>query len=250
MTTTANLVLLVGQSPLYQELKELLEAKGYLVTSEIDRSTSSDLAIAIEVTNLELTRKQSLLQQLDAMCSAHVPILTTTLGVTATEAASWLTHPSRLVGFGTFVPLSHRCLIEVAPALQTDSKVLSKVVAFLETLFPEVEIVDDEVGLVFPRVLSLIINEAIFAYMEGTAEKEAIDTAMRYGTNYPMGPFEWVDQIGLDEVYAVIRGLHQNLGEERYRPAPLLRKMVLAGWYGERAGRGFYVYPREKEGLA
>lgn len=250
MTTKTNLVLLVGQSPLYRELRELLERKGYVVTSEIDISTSSDLLIAIEVTNLELAHKQSLLQQLDKMCPSHVPILTTTLGVTATEAASWIAHPSRLVGFGTFVPLAYRSLIEVAPALQTDSKILSETVAFLETLFPEVEIVDDEVGLVFPRVLSLIINEAIFAQIEGTAEKEAIDTAMRYGTNYPMGPFEWADQIGLDEVYAVIRGLYQNLGEERYRPAPLLRKMVLAGRHGKGTGQGFYVYPREKEGLA
>ncbi|WP_243633247.1 3-hydroxyacyl-CoA dehydrogenase family protein [Paenibacillus xerothermodurans] len=102
--------------------------------------------------------------------------------------------------------------------------------------------VADETGAVFPSILSMIINEAAFTWMEKAASAEDIDTAMRKGTNYPLGPLEWADDIGLDELLAVLSGLQRDLGEDRYRPAPILRKLVHAGWLGKRAGRGFYNY--------
>ncbi len=102
--------------------------------------------------------------------------------------------------------------------------------------------VKDAAGLTFPRILSLIVNEAARALEEGVASAEEIDVAMRLGVNYPQGPLKWADEIGLDEVLAVLEGLQRETGEDRYRPAPLLRKLVSSGFVGEIAGRGFYCY--------
>ena len=103
----------------------------------------------------------------------------------------------------------------------------------------------DTPGLTFPRILSLIINEAARSLEEGVASAEEIDVAMRLGVNYPQGPLQWADQIGLDEVLAVLEGLQRETGEDRYRPATLMKKLVIAGFLGETSGRGFYTY---KEG--
>ncbi len=245
MTIANKKVLVAGMSPLAQELKELISKHGAQVLSldQLDEHQDS-LDYVVEVTNYNLEDKKRIIQQIDQALAARpeVPILTTSLAITATEVASWTTSPQRVCGFGTFVPLAERKLIELAPALQTEESIVKKVEAFVQSLEKETSIVDDEVGLVFPRVLSLIINEAVFALMEGTASKEDIDIAMKKGTNYPYGPLEWADQIGLDEVYAVVRGLYRDLGEERFRPASLLRKMVLAGRVGKRSNQGFYSY--------
>lgn len=246
MTTTNELILLVGRSPLYTELKENLANSGYRVASweELDESRDQ-IRMAVEVTNLDLEWKKSVIQRLDQALAPNIPIVTTSLAITATEAASWTQYPNRVCGFGTFAPLAERHLLEVAPALQTSANTVEQVERLLQSLGKSTAVVEDEVGLVFPRVLSLIINEAVFTVMDGTATPEDIDIAMKKGTNYPYGPLEWADRIGLDEVYAVIRGLYRDLAEERYRVAPLLRKMVLAGRLGVRSGQGFYSYPTE-----
>ncbi|BAU26855.1 3-hydroxybutyryl-CoA dehydrogenase [Aneurinibacillus soli] len=249
MTTTNRIVLVTGASPLHQELKHVAESNGYHVIDMDQLAEYKDqIELAIEVNSLNQEAKKATIQELDGVLAAHVPIVATSLSVTATEIASWATIPDRVCGFGTFVPLVERELIEVAPALQTTAHTLEQVKAFMQSVGKDTAVVDDEVGLVFPRILSLIINEAVFTLHEGTATREDIDIAMKKGTNYPYGPLEWADRIGLDEVYAVIRGLHHDLAEERYRPAPLLRKLVLAGRVGQRSGQGFYTYEEQKVG--
>jgi 3-hydroxybutyryl-CoA dehydrogenase len=113
---------------------------------------------------------------------------------------------------------------------------------FFSALGKETVRVKDLAGLVFPRILSLIINQAARSFDEGIATAEEIDIAMRMGTNYPLGPLRWADVIGLDEVLAVLEGLERETGDDRYRPAPLIKKMVQAGWLGEATGKGFYDY--------
>jgi len=242
---TTNSIVLSGDSPLLPAFRQVAEASGYgvLGIGELESGVYTEkVDIALELTNLDMEAKRASLATLDRLLPAYVPILASTLGVSATEAASWTANPGRICGFGTFAPLTERNLIEVAPAMQTDAAVLGAAVQFFTTLGKAVEVVEDEAGLVFPRILALIVNEAAFAVMEGTATPENIDIAMKKGTGYPHGPLEWADRIGLDDVLAVIKGLHRDLGEERFRPAPLLRKMVLAGRLGMRTGQGFYRY--------
>ncbi|USG65647.1 3-hydroxyacyl-CoA dehydrogenase family protein [Brevibacillus ruminantium] len=248
MTTTTKAILLAGDSPLYAELHQLITDSGYQVLSPDESAARlQEIILAVEVNNVNLQAKEECIRELDRLLPAHVPIITTSLAITATEAASWTEHPERVCGFGTLVPLAERELFEIAPALQTEAAAMQVAISFFQSLGKETEIVDDEVGLVFPRILSLIINEAAFTLMEKAATPRDIDIAMKKGTNYPYGPLEWADRIGLDEIYAIIRGLQRDLAEERYRPAPLLRKLVLAKRIGVRAGQGFYSYA-DKEG--
>lgn len=249
MSMTNNRILLAGQGPLYGELQRIFEGHHYTVVPfEKMEDIQDSIGIAVEVTNFDLERKKMDIQTLDQALPSDVPIVSTSLAISATEIASWARHPHRICGFGTFVPVTERRLIELAPGLQTSEATVRQAENVFRSIGKNTAVVEDEVGLVFPRVLSLIINEAVFTVMEGTATPEDIDIAMKKGTNYPYGPLEWADRIGLDEVYAVIRGLHRDLGEERYRPAPLLRKMVLAGRWGICTGQGFYSYESKTAG--
>jgi 3-hydroxybutyryl-CoA dehydrogenase len=160
-----------------------------------------------------------------------------------TELAAAYLHPGRVLGFhfpeGALEPGG---LIEIAPGLRTEPGVLETVEEYLKGKGYHPERVVDFSCLVFRRVLFMVINEAIHVLWEGTASRDDIDKAMKLGTNYPMGPLEWGDRIGLERVYEGLRSLHEEYGDERYRPCPLLRKMVAAGHIGRRAGKGFYMY--------
>lgn len=203
--------------------------------------------LVVETENRDLAAKKQALLDIESSISANTPILTSTLGISATEAASWLKKPQRVMGFAAFADLAHAELIECMLPLQGESAGFQAVAEkVFQSIGKEVEWVQDETGGVFPRILSMIINEAAFALMEKIASPEDIDAAMRMGTNYPFGPLAWGDRVGLDDVYAVLSGLHRDLGEDRYRPAPLLRKLVLAGWHGQKAGRGFYNHEQEE----
>jgi len=186
--------------------------------------------------------KRAVLQRLDDALPVSAVIVTSCLRFTTTELASWVKRPERIVGFATFFPLKDRKLVELAGGLKTADASLEQAGRLFQSFGKETVRVKDGAGLIFPRILSLIINEAARSLEEGVARAEEIDVAMRLGVNYPQGPLRWGDQIGLDEVLAVLEGLERETGDDRYRPAPLLKKLVTAGFLGETSGRGFYSY--------
>ena len=196
----------------------------------------------IDTTNGTAEKKRALLENLEAALPPSCVIVTSCLRLTTTEMGSWLKRPERLVGFATFYPLKDRHLVELSGGLRTSESALAQAEELFKSLGKESVRVKDSPGLTFPRILSLIINEAARSLEEGVASAEEIDIAMRLGVNYPQGPLKWADQIGLDEVLAVLDGLHDATGDDRYRAAPLIRKLVAAGFLGEPSGRGFYTY--------
>ncbi|MFQ5682151.1 MAG: 3-hydroxyacyl-CoA dehydrogenase family protein [Candidatus Binatia bacterium] len=239
---TKNSLAVIGKSRLAKDLFELSRAKGFEATlhsepEEVPTSTS----MIVETHAGGEEEKKTIISKLDALSSSSI-ILASCVGFSTSRIASWISRPGRVVGFATFYPLEGRKLIELSAGLGTQESSLEATETFFRSLGKETVRVTDTSGLVFPRILSLIINEAARSLDEGLAQREEIDVAMRLGTNYPSGPLRWADQIGLDEVLAVLEGLQQETGEERYRPALLLKKMVLAGRLGECSGQGFYDY--------
>lgn len=240
--TKSNLAI-IGKSRLADELLALAQAKGLEATHLSDATAVASTAnFVIDSEAGAEDKKRALLQRLDASLPASAVIVSSCLRFSATQMASWLKKPERLVGFATFYPLRDRRLIELAAGLRTSESALSQAGQLFTSLGKESVLVKDAPGLTFPRILSLIINEAGRSLEEGVASAEEIDVAMRLGVNYPQGPLKWADQIGLDEVLAVLEGLQRETGDDRYRPAPLLKKLVIAGYLGEISGRGFYPY--------
>jgi 3-hydroxybutyryl-CoA dehydrogenase len=237
-----NSVTVVGKNRLAQEIFELCRAGGVEAKIEPDASAAAlSAALVVETRAGDEAKKKEIIQRLDLQSPSAI-ILTSCLGFSATRIASWTTRPERVVGFAAFYPLQEKKVLELSIGLGTQEPALTEAEAFCRALGKEPVRVKDAPGLIFARILSLIVNEAARSLDEGVAAAEEIDTAMRLGVNYPSGPLKWADRIGLDEVLAVLEGLQRESGEDRYRPAPLLTKMVLAGRLGEASGRGFYQY--------
>lgn len=180
--------------------------------------------LALELTNISLPTKRERLVRLDASLPPSSPILSSCVTATVAEQATWVRHPARLVGIGAFPTLIAGSLIEYVAGHHTDSASRASAERFAEQLGKAAVFVEDSVGVVMPRILCMIVNEAYFALLEQVAKPDAIDTAMKLGTNYPRGPLEWAHAIGLKHVVAVMEALQRYYGEDRYRCAPLLWK--------------------------
>lgn len=202
----------------------------------------ADVEIAIELHNESAAAKQELLLALSSYLPEDALILTSCLATSATQAASWTKRPERVVGFAVLPPVPDEGIIELSSALQTDESALVQAELLWRGLGQETIVVADGPGLVRARTVCCLINEAASLVMEGVASADDIDKAMRLGMNYPIGPLAWADIIGLDAVLGVMTGLFNEWGDDRYRPTPLLRRMVAAGMLGQKTGRGFFIY--------
>ncbi|HEU4963553.1 MAG TPA: 3-hydroxyacyl-CoA dehydrogenase family protein [Bacilli bacterium] len=261
-------VLVLGDGTVAEELALELEERGYDVTSFIhagpmeawnekpfrylETQFESELEMGeFDAAVLAFTSAKESLRRVVLKLQEHLYpetlVLTSAMSYSTSEIASWFDHPERVVGFSFLPPLADVKLIEVARALQTSDYYAQEAEYFLNGLERELAWIGDSAGMALPRMVSLIINEAVTALMEDVATAEDLDTAMRLGVNYPHGPLMWADRIGLDQVYATLSAVFEEQGEDRYRPAPLLRRMVLARRLGVRTGSGFYNYEGVEE---
>ncbi len=247
-------VIIVGENPLVDELEQIFQGSSHGVDTfkseevlstrgiHILKTLGDKTDVIIEAHDKSAESKQLLLQRLDVALPEVPLLLVSALSTSATEAAAWTQKPGRVAGYGLISPFDQDRVVEIAAALQTEDQTISGAEKFWRVSgFDPVQVADGP-ALVRARILCCLINEAISALMEGVADAEDIDRAMRLGTNYPQGPLSWADHLGLDIVYAVMTGLYREWGEERYRPSPLLRRKVVAGQLGKKTGRGFYEY--------
>lgn len=186
--------------------------------------------------------KYDLFKELDASAPAGAILASNTSSISITEIAARTSRPDRVIGMHFMNPVPVMQLVEVIRGLATSDATTDTVMELSRALGKTPVEVNDFPGFVSNRVLMPMINEAVFALMEGVADAPAIDTVMKLGMNHPMGPLALADLIGLDTCLNILEVLHRELGDDRYRPCPLLRKYVAAGWLGRKAGRGFHDY--------
>jgi 3-hydroxybutyryl-CoA dehydrogenase len=219
-------------------------ALGRIRLSTDRASAVADIQLAIEAIPERPELKYEVFQDLDAHAPADAILASNTSSISITEIAARTKRPEKVIGMHFMNPVPVMQLVEVIRGLATDDATAATVVALARAMGKTPVEVNDFPGFVSNRVLLPMINEAIFALMEGVAEPEAIDTVMKLGMNHPMGPLALADLIGLDTCLNILEVLHRELGDDRYRPCPLLRKYVAAGWVGRKCGRGFYTYDR------
>jgi 3-hydroxybutyryl-CoA dehydrogenase len=182
--------------------------------------------VGIELTNTSRQTKRKNLAELDRALPPDAPILSASAATTVAEQSAWVRKPGRLIGIAALPSLLGGALVEIAPSVATGGETIEASQRFFGELGKETSVVRDSPGMVLPRILCMLVNEASFALGERTARPGDIDAAMRLGANYPLGPLEWGMKIGLEQVRAVLEGLRREFGEERYRTAPLLSRGI------------------------
>ncbi len=208
--------------------------------SEVTAAAAADFVVEAVVESLEI--KERVFAELDECTRPEVILASNTSSISITELGAVTRRPDKVIGMHFMNPVPLMKLVEVIRGLVTSDETTGTVVALVEKLGKTPVEAQDYPGFISNRILCPMINEAIYALMEGVGTREAIDTVMKLGMNHPMGPLALADLIGLDIVLNVMEVLHAGLGDDKYRPCPLLKRMVAAGHLGRKAGRGFYEY--------
>jgi 3-hydroxybutyryl-CoA dehydrogenase len=227
-----------------------LAEKGRIEPAQVDEAVlrirtsaepaDADLLIEAATENVEL--KLRIFAELEQVASADAILASNTSSIPITRLAAATGRPQRVVGMHFMNPVPLMPLVEVIRGLETSDEAVAAVVAAAERMGKTVAQANDFPGFISNRILVPMINEAVYCLMEGVGDRESIDTVMKLGMNHPMGPLTLADLIGLDTCLAIMEVLHQGLGDDKYRPCPLLRSYVEAGRLGRKSGRGFYEY--------
>ncbi len=209
-------------------------------TTTLDDLAECDVVIEAATENMEL--KIAVFAQLDALCKSDTILASNTSSLSITRLAAATRRPDRVIGLHFFNPVPIMKLVEIVRALQTSDETFTEMDTLTRQLGKEPVSVQDSPGFVVNRMLVPMINEAIFVLHEGLASAEEIDTAMKLGANHPIGPLALADMIGIDVCLFVMEILHNDFADSKFRPCPLLKKMVNAGYLGRKSGRGFFHY--------
>jgi 3-hydroxybutyryl-CoA dehydrogenase len=219
----------------YEEIMERLH-----LANEITAAQKADLIVEAVVEKMEV--KQAIFAELDSLAPNHTVLATNTSSLPITEIAAVTTRPEKVIGMHFMNPVPVMKLVEIIRGLATTDEVYQAVYETTKKLNKTPVEVHDFPGFVSNRILMPMINEAVFALYEGVASEEDIDQVMKLGMNHPMGPLTLADFIGLDTCLFIMETLHKGFGDDKYRPCPLLRKYVKAGWLGRKTGKGFFTY--------
>ncbi|HEX3663117.1 MAG TPA: 3-hydroxybutyryl-CoA dehydrogenase [Acidobacteriaceae bacterium] len=212
------------------------------IQGTLDRSSLTSCDVVVEAATERFEIKRSLFQDLDALLPAEAILASNTSSISITKLAAQTGRPDRVIGMHFFNPVPVMKLVEVIRGLATSQETFDSVQALAQKLGKTPVEVNDAPGFVSNRVLMPLLNEAMYTVMEGVATPEAVDEVFKLGMAHPMGPLTLADFIGLDVCLDIMRVLHDGLGDPKYRPCPLLIRMVDAGWLGRKSGRGFYTY--------
>lgn len=236
---TKNLIRQVEKGRMSDDDKDAVLSR---ITASNDLNDAADVDLVIEAAVENMDIKTAIFKQLDEIAPSHAILASNTSSLPITEIAAATNRPEKVIGMHFMNPVPVMKLVEIIRGLATTDEVYQVIEDTSKVLGKVPVEVNDFPGFVSNRILMPMINEAIYTLYEGVASPEAIDEVMKLGMNHPMGPLTLADFIGLDTCLYIMETLHEGFGDDKYRPCPLLRKYVKAGWLGKKTGKGFYDY--------